>query len=254
MHAQRPKFFLIAIQDFLRQAELGDAVTKHAADFILPFKDGDVVALPREAHRHGQSRGAAADDGDLLPFVRLPRHHETVEIGVGNVMLDARNLYRAARLLPQHAVALALPFMVADQRAKDAHRVVVEKKRPRLVQIPFEEKLDHFRNVCLQRAAILTAGRFVALLATPRLADNMDRHQLSPHREHCSLFRSIKSVPYLFPFFHKKPRVGEIPARGSFVIVPSAPRRRNRGTAGAVCSDGISARDGTGSRQTTDDP
>ena len=179
MDAQRPEFLLIAIQDFLRQAELGNAVAEHAADLVLPLKDGDVVALPCKTNRHGQPRRAAADDGDLLPLVRLPRRHEAVKIRVGNVMLNAGDLYRTVRFLPLDAMPFALPFMIADQRAKNAHRVIVEKHRAGLVQIAFEKQLDHFGNIRLHRAAVLAAGRLAALQAAPRFADNMDRHFLT---------------------------------------------------------------------------
>ena len=94
-------------------------------------------------------------------------------------MLYAGDLNWAVRLLPLDAVALALPLMVTDQRTEHAHRIVVEKQRSGVIQIPFQKKPDHLGNIRLHRAAVLAAGRFLALQATPRLSDNMDCHFLT---------------------------------------------------------------------------
>ena len=178
LDAERLQLRLIALEDGLRQAELRDAVAHHAADLVLALKDRDVVALLREAHGDGDARGARADDGDLLVLRWLALEHGPVEVGVGDVVLDARDLHGAS-LAALDAVALALRLVIADEGADDAHRIVREEHRARLAALAGEEQADHLGDIGLRGAAREAAKRFFALQAAARLVDNMYSHSTS---------------------------------------------------------------------------
>ena len=90
-------------------------------------------------------------------------------------MLDARDLDRCAAP-PLYAVALTLGIVVADERAKDTHRVVVVEHRARLVDLSVEEQADHLRDIGLYGTALDTAEWFFALEAAPCLVNDMNSH------------------------------------------------------------------------------
>ena len=62
-----------AIDDFLFELEVGDAVHEQAADAVGALEDGDPVAGLVELSRGGQARRAGADDGDFLARAPLGR-------------------------------------------------------------------------------------------------------------------------------------------------------------------------------------
>jgi hypothetical protein len=73
------------------------------------------------------------------------------------------------------AVAFALVFMVTNQCAYGSQWVVFEQHPSRIVQPPFLQQADHFRNVGMDRAALLAAG-FFALQATVGFFHYVQRH------------------------------------------------------------------------------
>ena len=100
----------------------------------------------------------------MLAVERLARENRIVEIGVGNVVLNGRDLNRRA-LEPLNAVAFALGLVIADQRAEDAQRIVFEEPGAGFVEVALEEELNHLGNVRLHRTAFRAAHRFLALQA-----------------------------------------------------------------------------------------
>jgi hypothetical protein len=55
-----------ALDDRLGQAELGNAVDEHAAEFVQRFEDAHAMALLDQVAGGGEAGGAAADDGYAL--------------------------------------------------------------------------------------------------------------------------------------------------------------------------------------------
>lgn len=56
------------VQHGLRQAEIRNTVAQHAANLILAFKNGHLIAVPRQDDRDGQPRGTGAYDGTRMPL------------------------------------------------------------------------------------------------------------------------------------------------------------------------------------------
>ena len=179
MDAELVELFLIAVEDGFRQAEVRDAVAQHAADLVHALEHRDVVAELRELHRDRDAGRARADDRDVLPLGRLALQHGLVEVGLGDIVLDRRDLHRRAAA-PLDAVALALGLVVADEGADHAQGVVLEQHGTGLIDIALQEEADHLRDIGLDRAAVHLAHRFLALQAAPRFVDNMDSHFVSP--------------------------------------------------------------------------
>ena len=177
--AECSQLFSIAIDCGGRQTEIGDAVAQHTADLLHPLKDRDAVSLLRELHRDDDARGTRADDGDVVTIVGLARENELIEVGVGDVVLDARDLDR--RAAPSlNAVALALRVVVADEGAENAHRIIVVKHCACFVDFPIEEETDHLRDVGLNRASLDAAERLFTLETAACLVDYMNGHGKIP--------------------------------------------------------------------------
>ena len=82
-------------------------------------------------------------------------------------------------LLAQHAVALALVLMVADQRADRRQRVVFKERPARLVELAVEHHADDLRDRRVNRAALLALGHLAAQAALG-LLENVNRHGNHP--------------------------------------------------------------------------
>ena len=173
--AERVQLFAVAVNGRGRQTEIGDAIAQHAADLLHALEHGNAVALLRELDRDHDARRTRADHGDIVPVVRFAREDELVEVGVRDVVFDARNLDGCAAP-PLNAVALALRVVVADERAEDTHRIVVVEHRARLVDLAVEEKADHLRHIRLHGAALYATERLFALEATACLVDDVNSH------------------------------------------------------------------------------
>ena len=89
MDAEFHEFFLIAIQDGKWQAERRDAVTHHAAELALAFKNRDVVTALGQFNADCYPGRARTDHCDVLSLGRLMLHDDLIEIDVRDVMLNA---------------------------------------------------------------------------------------------------------------------------------------------------------------------
>ena len=92
--AERVELFLVAVKGRGRQTKIGDAVAQHSADALHPLKDRDTVALLCKFDRDDDSGRTRTDDGDIVSVVGFALKHELVEIGVRDVVFDARDLNR----------------------------------------------------------------------------------------------------------------------------------------------------------------
>ena len=174
--AEFTQFFRIAVEDAQRQTEVGDAVAHHAADLVHALENRHVVALLRELDSDGDAGRSRTDDGDGLPRRRRTLQDDAVEVGVGDIVLDAGDL-DGGSFAQLDAVALALLFMVADERADDAQRIVLEEHCARIVDAAFEKETNHFWDVRLYRASLDAAQGLFALEAASRLVNDMDCHE-----------------------------------------------------------------------------
>ena len=179
MDAQFLEFDLITVEDGLRQAEIWNAVAHHAAQLIHFFKHGNVISSLGQLDRYRDPRRSAADYRDMLSFGWFMFHDDFVEIRIGDIVFNAGNLYRGT--FPSlNAMSFALGFMVADQRANYAHRVIGKEHGAGIVNVSFQEKPDHLRNIRLGRAALEAAERLLALQTAPGFIDYMYCHGKSP--------------------------------------------------------------------------
>lgn len=185
MDAEFDELLLVAVEDLERQAEGRDAIAHHAAKLAFALEDGHVVAELGELDTDRDAGRPRTDDGNVLSLGRFMLHDDLVEVDVGDIVLDARDL-DGSTLAALDAVALALLFVVADERADDAHRVIDEEHLARFVDLAVEKEANHLGNVRLSRAAFETAQRLLALEATACLIDDMDGHVRSPVPSLCS--------------------------------------------------------------------
>ena len=175
VNAHLAQLRLIAVEDHLRQAKRRNPVAHHPADFVHALEHSNPIAALRQLDRDRDARRTRADDRNALPFIGLAIERHLVEIRVRNVILDARDVDR--RPAPTlDAIALALIFVIAHQRAHHAQRIVVEKHAPRLGTLARQKQPNHLGNVGLDRATLEPAERFFALQTPTRLIDNVNSH------------------------------------------------------------------------------
>ena len=86
-----------------------------------------------------------------------------------------------------NAVALALIFVVANQRADDTHRIVFTEHAPGFNGLTREEQANHFGDVGLNRAAFEFAKRLLALQTTPSLFNDVCSHNFFPPKKYFML-------------------------------------------------------------------
>ena len=185
------------VEHALGQAEFGDAVAQHAADLIVAFKDRDVVAVPRQNDRDGQPGRSGADDRDPLAVGFGGTLGHLGGVGGGDVVFNDREMYRRA-LDAAHAVAFALVFVVADQAADGGQGVVFKQHPAGFVELVGLEQPDHFRDVGVDRAALL-AARVLAAQAQVGFVHYMQCHCGS------SLPKSQRKVPESAPILRHTP-------------------------------------------------
>ena len=167
------------VQHGLGQAELRDAVAQHAADLIVALKDRDVVAVTCQNDRNGQARRAGADDGGLFAVGRRGTLGHLAGVGGRDVVLDDREVHRRT-FDAAHAMALALVFVVADQRADRRQGVVLKQHTARFVELVGLQKADDLGNIGVDRAALLAAGHLAAK-AVVCFVHYVQRHVLLLH-------------------------------------------------------------------------
>ena len=160
------------------QAEVWDAVAEHAADLGALFEDGDVDACLGEPEGCHDACRAASDDRGFLTGRRGRFGPHAVEVCVGHVGFDGRELHRCA-LASEHAAALALHAVVAHQRTDERERVVPEQQRAGLLDAALFEQGDGLGNGGVDRACLLAARPFAAEAALS-VFDDVQGHACLP--------------------------------------------------------------------------
>ena len=174
LQAQVP--VLEIVQHRLGQPEFGDAVAQHAADLVVTLEDGHVVAVAGQDDGDGQARGARADDGGLFAVGFGGAFGHLAGVGGRNVVFNDGEMHRRP-LDALDTVPLALILVVADQRTDRRQGVVLKQHPARLIELVGFEQADHFRDVGVDRAALL-AARVLAAQAVVRFVHYMQCHSL----------------------------------------------------------------------------
>ena len=174
-NAQLVKHLSVALHQLARQAELGDAVLKHAADLGALLKDGDAAAGLRQLDRRREARRARANHRDLLAAGRRALEDGALKVGGRDVALDGREVNGRA-LAALNAATLALARVVAHQRANGAHGVVGEQQLARLFKPALTKQPDDLRDRCRDRAALKLAKRTFAAQAAVGFLDDVYGH------------------------------------------------------------------------------
>ena len=162
LHAEPLDFGDLARHDALfGQTEFGNAVDQYASHLVQGFEYLDSVTHFRKVAGAGQSRRAAADDGDPAAVARcgagrrgavfeFPVAYETFEFADGDrFALDAQN-----------AGAFALRFLRADAAADRRQRTVFGDDVGRLLQLAPVQGSDKVRDADIDRTGRYAAGIF----------------------------------------------------------------------------------------------
>ena len=137
VNAQLPQNVDLGINDVFLELKRRDAVAQHAAGTLVFLKYGGLVALHCQKIGAGQTRGAAADDGDLLRPRALQRRLDNVghvavrgvQVLLGNELLDGVDGHG---LIHGAAGAGVLAPAVADAPADGGEGVLLFNKRQRV--------------------------------------------------------------------------------------------------------------------------
>ena len=153
----------LALDDGLRQAELGDAVDEDATAGEERLEDGDLEAVAGELAGAGDAGGAGADDGDLLAVLGL---HDGLGGELGLVADEALELAdsNGLALLAADALALALVLLRADAAADGGEHGLLADDVQGAAVVLRANLLDELRDVDVDRAA-LDAERALAVHA-----------------------------------------------------------------------------------------
>ena len=162
----------LALNDFLGQTELGDAVGKHATAGEERLEDGDVEALASKLAGAGDAGRAGANDGDLLAVLGLADGRAT-NLG-GHVAHHALQLADgdSLALTAQDALALALVLLRAHAAADGRQQVVALDGLERAGPVLFADLADEAGDVDAYRAALHAQG-LLAVEAAVGLGDGV---------------------------------------------------------------------------------
>ena len=152
------------VQNRVRQTEIRDTVAHDTADFILAVKYRDAVTIAGENYSDGEAGRTRSDDGNLPPVEWLRTFYHLVGIGGGDIVFNHRKMNRDI-FNSADAVTFTLLFVVAYERADRSKRVVFKEHPTGIVQLSGFQQTDHFRDVGMNRAALLAAGLFTAKAA-----------------------------------------------------------------------------------------
>ena len=152
------------VQNRIRQTKIGYAVTHDTADFILAVKYRDAVTIAGENYSDGEAGRTRSDDGNLPPVEWLRAFDHLVGIGGGDIVFNHRKMNRDI-FNSADAVTFTLLFVVAYERADRGEWVVFKEHPTGIVQLSGFQQTDHFRDVGMNRAALLAAGLFTAKAA-----------------------------------------------------------------------------------------
>ena len=163
----------LLLHDGLRQTELGDAVSQHAAGLVEVLIDGHVVAELGQVARAGEAGRAGADDGDAVAVRGDLLGHlvGVLAVPVGDEALQTADADGLA-LDAAHALALALLLLRADAAADGGQGAVLEDLVVSALEVLLTDAGDELRDLDIDRAA-LHAGRARAIQAAVGL---IDRH------------------------------------------------------------------------------
>ena len=170
---------IVSVQNGLGKTELRNAIAKDSANLLSCLKYCDLVAAAGQDDRDRDSRRTCSNNADLHTVGRCAGKIEPLEAGVGNVILNRRKVDGFA-LDPAYAVSFALVLVVADQRADDGQRVVLEKNLRSFHHPVLLEQADHFGNVRLNRTSQHTAAGILTLQASISFINYMYRHFRPP--------------------------------------------------------------------------
>src|SRR5208337_4376429 len=153
--------------------EFRDAIAQHAAELMEGLEDGDGKTLGRQQIGVDEAGGTRADDRDRRLLGLGPRADKTLQglagpTGLGELGALGQEPFELADLdrpSGQRADALALQFLRADAAGDVRQRIAALDELQRLGELARPQKMQHFRNMDLDRAAAL------GLAARPRHAD-----------------------------------------------------------------------------------
>ena len=152
------------VQNRIRQTKIGDAVAHNTTDFILAVKYRDTVTIAGENYSDGEAGRTRSDDGNLPPVEWLRAFDHLVGIGGGDIVFNHRKMNRDI-FNSADAVTFTLLFVVAYERADRGEWVVFKEHPTGIVQLSGFQQAYHFRDVGMNRAALLAAGLFTAKAA-----------------------------------------------------------------------------------------
>ena len=163
----------LLLHDGLRQTELGDAVSQHAAGLVEVLVDGHVVAELGQIARAGKAGRAGADDRDAVAVGGDLFGHlvGVLAVPVGDKALQTANADGLA-LDAAHALTLALLLLRADTAADGGQGAVLKDLVVSALEVLLTDAGDELRDLDIDRAAG-HAGRARAIQAAVGL---IDRH------------------------------------------------------------------------------
>src|ERR1700675_1316912 len=135
--------------DLLGEAELGNTVNQHSADFVQGFEDVDPVALLDEVAGDREAGGAAADDGHFLAGRRSFLNFVEVEMllfVVGDEALEVTDA-EGLNLFSHQAAALAMIFLRADASGDGGEHVVFPNLGGGAEEVPGHDQLHEVSDL-----------------------------------------------------------------------------------------------------------
>ena len=146
------------------KAEFRDAVAQDASNFVLAFKNCNIIAAPCQNHCNCQSCRTGSYNRNLHAVGDSWSLGHLIGIGSGNIAFNSRKMDRST-LFSKNTVALTLVLMVADKAADSSQRVIFKKNPSCFVQLVIFLKPDYLRNRGANGAAFLTLWNFTAQTA-----------------------------------------------------------------------------------------
>lgn len=137
--AERKNRVDLALEELAREAVARNAVAQHAAEVLLLFKNGDLVAHERQVIGAGEPAGAAADDGNLLAGGRGAGRLWHLARRVAGKALEAADV---DGVVEHVAAAAGLAWMLADVAAGHRKWVVLADQAHRIGRAAFANEGD----------------------------------------------------------------------------------------------------------------
>ena len=151
------------VDEFVGQAEFGDAVAQHAAERVEGFKHRHRIAFDGQQVGVDEARRAGADDGNRRLVGLRPGVGETGKtcgdaFGVHHLFTLWQEPFELAdfdRLLVVRANALALQLLRADAAGDVGQRIAAFHQLHRFTETSVAHQIQHARDVNLHRTAAL---------------------------------------------------------------------------------------------------